>query len=210
MNNNKFAFALTGSIMTIFFLFIVNRLTTPDEMWFFHSALLILQWPLAIYFITRGLNKPFAAIDTLLIISCLFVDNMLYSPDHPWFLYAAFAIVWWPILLYAGRFAGTLAMAIIGSVSIIVSYTLLNVFISPAFPWAIFPAYAVLWWPLAVYCGRRGKWFLFSVVGALLSMLLFVTINAITTEEIWAIYPIFAIAWWPLSMYYYSYSKKTA
>ncbi|MFD0670315.1 hypothetical protein [Cohnella sp. GCM10027633] len=210
MKNQQFAFAFAGSVMTILFLFIVNQLTSPDDIWFFHPTLLILQWPLAIYFAARGMVKQFAAVDSLLIVGCLYVDNMLYTPDHLWFLYAAFAIVWWPILLYAGRFAKTLAMAIIGSASVIVSYTFLNVFVSPEFPWAIFPAYAVLWWPLAIYCGRRGRWFLFSILGATLSALLFVTVNAITTEEIWAIYPIFAIVWWPLSMYYYYANRQTA
>ncbi len=105
--------------------------------------------------------------------------------------------------MYAGRFAGTLAMAFVGSLSIIVSYVLLNLFVSPQFPWAIFPAYAVLWWPLSIYFGQRKQWYGFSVWATIMSGLFFIAANAITTVEIWAIYPLFAIVWWPLSLYYY-------
>lgn len=210
MKSKQLAFSVTGSLMTILFLFIVNMQTTPDHLWFIDPTFGILHWPLAMAFAARGKIKQFALYDSLLIIAFLFTENMLYSPDHPWFLYAAFAVVWWPILMYAGRFAKTFAMAVIGSIGVIVSYTLLNVNLSPEFPWAIFPAFAVLWWPLAIYCGIVRQWFLFSVLGSVLSAAFFITLNAITTTEVWAIYPIFALAWWPLSMYYYSRNRKTA
>ncbi|MBO9597389.1 MAG: hypothetical protein J7559_06170, partial [Cohnella sp.] len=180
------------------------------DYWFIGTTFAVLQWPLAMAFAARGRIKQFALYDSLLIVAFLFTENRLYSPDHPWFLYATFAIVWWPILMFAGRFARTFAMAVIGSAGVIASYTLLNVTVSPEFPWAIFPAFAVLWWPLAIYCGIVRQWFLFSVLGSLLSAAFFITLNAVTTEEIWAIYPIFALAWWPLSMYYYSRNRTTA
>lgn len=210
MKNKQLAFAVTGSLMTIFFLIIVNMLTTPDDLWFMEPTISVLQWPLILAFAARGKIKQFALYDSLLIIAFLFTENRLYSPDHPWFLYAACAIVWWPILMFAGKFAKTFAMSVIGSAGVIVSYVLLNVYVSPEFPWAMFPAFVVLWWPLAIYCGLVRQWFLFSVLGTLLSSVFFIALNAVTTTEIWAIYPIFAIAWWPLSMFYYSRSRTTA
>jgi hypothetical protein len=203
MNKQRLAFAVTGSLMSIFFLIIVNTLTTPDDIWFFYPAFVLLQWPVSLYFFSQGKTKEYSAVTSLLLILLLVWENGMHSPDHPWFLYVTFAIIWWPILMYAGRFAGTLAMALIGSFSVIISYGLLNVLISPEFPWAIFPAYAVLWWPLAIYFGGKKKWFSFSVWASILSGIFFITVNAITTSDIWAIYPLFAIVWWPLSMYYY-------
>lgn len=38
----------------------------------------------------------------------------------------------------------------VGSTSIILYYLILNIFHSPQYPWVmIFPAFAVLWWPLS-------------------------------------------------------------
>ena len=207
MNNQRFAFAVAGSLMTVFFLYIVNLLTTPDELWFVAPSLAVLEWPTVLFFSGRKGYKHFAAVNALIIICYLYYENMANTPDHPWYLYAAFAIVWWPILMYAGRYATTFAMSVLGSAAVIASYAMLNATLSPEFPWAIFPAYAVLWWPISVYCARSKQWFAYSIVGSLLSAAFFVALNAITTTEVWAIYPIFAVAWWPLSMYYFSYRR---
>lgn len=203
MKKQQLAFAVTGSLMSIFFLIIVNTLTSPNEIWFIYPMFGLLQWPISVYYFSRRKVKEYSAVTGLLLILLLIWENQIHSPEHPWFLYPAFAIIWWPILMYAGRFAGTLAMALIGSFSIIASYGMLNVLFSPGFPWVIFPAYAVLWWPLSIYFGSKKKWFEFSIWAAILSSVFFIIVNAITVTDIWAVYPIFGIVWWPLSMYYY-------
>lgn len=207
MNNQRLAFAAAGSLMTVFFLFIVNRLTTPDELWFIAPSLAVLEWPIVMFFAGKNNFKHFASVNAVLMIGYLYYENVTTSPDHPWYLYAAFAIVWWPILAYAGKYAATFAMSVVGSIAVIASYAMLNATLSPEFPWAIFPAYAVLWWPISVYCARSKQWFGYSIVGTGLTIAFFVVLNAITTDEVWAIYPIFAVMWWPLSMYYYSHRK---
>ncbi|MBM7563447.1 hypothetical protein [Paenibacillus sacheonensis] len=204
MKTHRIAFAVSGSIMSIFFLALVNYLTSPGVVWFIHPAFALIQWPVALYFAGSGRIKAYSVATTVLIIAYLAYQNITETPGYPWILYAGFAIVWWPILMYAGRFAGTLAMALIGSFCIIIYYGMLNLLLSPQFPWIIFPAYAVLWWPMSIYFVRTRQWFSFALCASLLSSALFITVNAITSpEEIWAIYPIFAVVWWPLSMYFF-------
>ncbi|MCD9021067.1 hypothetical protein K7P76_04465 [Cohnella sp. NL03-T5] len=185
------------------FFIIVNYLTTPGTIWFIYPTLALIQWPISIYCFSRGKVKEYSLVTSLLLILYLNWENQMHSPEHLWFLYPAFAIIWWPILMFAGHYARTLSMALIGSLGVIVSYGLLNALVSPQFPWAIFPAYAVLWWPLAIYFSSKKKWFNFSVWAAIMSAVFFITANTITTTDIWAIYPIFALTWWPLSMHYY-------
>ncbi|SFS61750.1 hypothetical protein [Paenibacillus sp. BC26] len=205
MTSPRVAFAVMGSLMSIAFLILVNHLTSPGYLWVIHPAFAIIQWPIAMYYAASGRLKAYSAVTSLLIILYLIVENLSQSPEHPWFLYPAFAIIWWPIIMYAGRFAGTLRMALIGSFCIIISYGALNLLLSPQFPWIIFPAYAALWWPMSIYFSRSRKWFEYALCASLLTSSLFIVLNAVTSpDHIWAVYPIFAVFWWPLSMHYYA------
>ncbi|QHT61776.1 hypothetical protein GXP70_18525 [Paenibacillus lycopersici] len=209
MRKHHIAFAVTGSFMSIFFLLIVNLLTSPGVIWFIHPAFALLQWPISLYYAANGRIKAYSLATTALILAYLSYQNIAHSPDYPWILYAGFAVIWWPILMYAGRFAGTLAMALAGSFCIIVYYGLLNLLLAPQFPWIIFPAYAILWWPMSIYFSRTRQWFVFALCASLLTCALFIAVNAVTSPEtIWAVYPIFAVIWWPLCMYYFVVRKQ--
>jgi hypothetical protein len=204
MKKQQANFAIAGSIMCILFFIIINYTTSPHDIWFIYPSFAVLYWPISVYFLSKGLIKPYSLITSLLFITFLIVENQIHSPQHPWFLYAIYPILWWPILMYAGKYARSLSIAIVGSVFTIIYYGMLNVSLSPQYPWAIYPAYAVLWWPLSLYFTRRKNFWGFSVWASILSIVFFIASNAISSEnDIWAVYPSFAILWWPLSMYYY-------
>ncbi|MFB6467451.1 hypothetical protein ACE38V_11650 [Cytobacillus sp. Hz8] len=210
MKNYNLGFAVAGSIMTIVFLIIVNLITSSMYLWFFYPMFAILFWPIGVYCARKGRFELLSLLYSLLIIGFLVIENIVYSPEHPWSLYTILPILWWPILMYLKEYARTLTTAIIGSISIILYYTILNMAISPEFPWAIFPAFAVLWWPLSLYHARKKTFVAFSVSASLFISIFFIIVNAVTTpNDIWAVYPIFTILWWPLSMYYFVYKRKT-
>lgn len=212
MKKHHIGFATFGSLMTILFLYAVNRLTSPEYLWFLYPTFLLLLWPITMLLLTRGKHKLYAVICSLMIIALLIVNNFYFSDtSHPWFLYPAFLILWWPITLFAGKRAKTLTFSIIASVSTILYYSLLNFALSPEYPWAIYPAFLVLWWPVSLYFARKKNYLGLSFAGSSLTTLFFVAVNVISTPDyIWAVYPIFLIFWWPLSMYYYSEHKKEA
>ncbi|WP_438351111.1 hypothetical protein ACP8HI_10955 [Paenibacillus sp. FA6] len=208
MNKHRTSFAAVGSIMSILLFAIINYSTTPHYIWFIYPSLAILQWPISIYFLTKGTFKHYSAVTSLILISYLIIENMLHSPDLIWFVFAIYPILWWPILMYLGKYASTVTTAIIGSLCTILYYAVLNSFYAPQYLWVIYPSFLVLWWPLVIYFSRNKQYFKFSIVASLLTIIFFITTNMISSENtIWAIYPIFAILWWPLSMYYYG--KRT-
>ena len=97
-----------------------------------------------------------------------------------------------------------------GSTLIILYYVLLNLLLSPGYPWSIYPIFVVLWWPLSLYHVRKRTYFKFSLYASLLLIVFFITVNAVSSPTvIWAVYPIFCVLWWPLSMYYFYYRRKT-
>ncbi|PTM54744.1 hypothetical protein [Desmospora activa] len=209
MDRHRIGFAFIGSLMSIIFLMIVNYLTSPNYLWFFYPAFVLLLWPISLFFIKKGQYKQHALFVCILLIVFLITINTIYFPVHPWFLYAAFPITWWPISLFCGSKAKTLAFAFFGSMSIILYYSILNAALSPQYPWAIYPTFAVLWWPLALYYARQKNHFGFSVVGSLLTILFFIIVNAVSSPQtIWAIYPIFLVLWWPLATYYFHFKRE--
>lgn len=198
-----------GSLMTMIFLGFVNYTTSPQTMWFVYPCLLLLLWPITLFFMAKKLYKQYSIVCSALIITFLIVENYIYAPDHLWFVYAIYPIIWWPILMYLDEKAKTLKTALIGCASTIIYYTILNMIVSPHYTWAIYPAFLVIWWPLALYHAQRKTFVAFSVTATILISIFFITVNVVSSPSvIWAIYPIFVTLWWPLSMYFYVYKRK--
>ena len=186
--------------MTILFLAIVNVVTYRDYLWFVYPAFALLWWPVSVVLAPRY-PKMFSIVGSLMTLLFLAGINLMFSPGHLWVLYAAFPVLCWPVMMLLGRRAGRLPAALLISLLAVVYYVLLNRLYSPGFPWAIFPVYAVMWWPLSVLFAKKKRPMAFSAAGTVWSILFFIVLNAVTTPfQIWAVYPIFAVLWWPLSI----------
>ncbi len=212
MSKNSIGFAIAGSVLCILFFITVNlsvnSMAGTGSLWFVYPVFAVVWWPMSMIFHARADYKGFAAVSSLFIILFLVIVNYTTSPEHPWFLYAVFPVLWWPITMAVGEKAKTLTYAWVVSAATILYYSALNILISPGYPWAIFPAYAVVWWPISLYFARRKAFFGYSVVGSAISILFFGFVNySSSSHTLWAIYPAFCIIWWPLSIYYFGYKK---
>lgn len=153
--------------------------------------------------------KAYSVVGSLIILAFFTADNFMNSPSYPWVPFTIFPVLLWPFCVFLGKRAYKPLAAVGLSAVGIAYYIVLNMLIDTGFPWAIFPAYALLWWPLSVGFAKRGHAMSFSICGTLLSAAFFITTNVITTPHtIWAAYPIFALAWWPLATYYFVYKRR--
>ncbi len=155
MDRHHIGFAVAGSVLSIIFFIVVNLLTSPDYLWFIYPAFAVIIWPASVILIWRGKYKLHALFGSLLLIAFLSIINFLHSPHHPWILYTIILIIWWPISVFCGERAKTVSFALVASMCIIMYYSLLNIMMLHQYPWAIYPAYAVLWWPLALHYVRK-------------------------------------------------------
>ncbi len=209
MNKFDTGFALAGSIMSIIFFMLVNYITGSEHLWFIYPAFVLLLWPIGLYCAKKKQHKLFSILCSTIIIIYLIVENILQTPGYPWSIYAIYPVLWWPILMILGKRASNMGVAILGSLSTILYYSILNIVLSPGYPWVIYPAFAVLWWPLSLYHAKKKTYFAFSVQASLFIILFFIIVNAVSSPNtIWAVYPIFAVLWWPLSMHYFVYKRK--
>lgn len=209
MKKFDLGFAVAGCVMSIVFFMLVNFLTSPQYPWFIYPSFALLFWPIGLYCVKYGKHKQLSLIYSALIIAFLTAENYINSPQYPWSIYAIYPIFWWPILVHLEKRARTMTVALAGSISIILYYSILNVLLSPAYPWAIYPAFVVLWWPLVIYHTKKKTFFEFSIHASMLISVFFICVNIISTPNtIWAVYPIFCVLWWPLSMYYFVFKRK--
>lgn len=202
-------FSYVTSILSILFLMITNYLTSPSYLWFIYPAFFLALWPIGLHSKRKEKYKQYSFISSFLIISFFIAINYFDSPGHPWFLYASFPVIWWPILVSLEERGKTMTVAFIGCISTILYYSVLNALVSPQYPWAIYPSFLVLWWPLAVHYANKNKHFEFSLSGSSLVILFFIIVNIVSTPNtIWAVYPIFVVLWWPLSIYYFLHKRR--
>ena len=203
------AFSVIGSIVIIVSLLITNCVTSPSVLWFYYPAFAVIWWPLSALLAGPRTIKAYSIVGAMLLAAFFTLENLLKSPFCPWALLTYFPVLMWPVGTLLGKRLGKLYIALFGSLAGILYYAILNVYVFPGFPWAIFPAYALLWWPLAIAFAKRKRPLLFSVTGTLLSAALFIAVNAVSSPDtVWAVYPIFAILWWPLSTYYFVYRRS--
>jgi hypothetical protein len=208
-SRNLKVFSIVSSLVIIAFCVVTNYVTSPRNIWFYYPIFAVIWWPLCIFFARTRRMKAFSILGALLLILFFTLDNNLRTPYYPWALFTYYPIIMWPVSAFIGKRLGNLGTTLIFSLIGIIYYVLLNFAVFPGFPWAIFPVYAILWWPLAIAFAKPGKPLLFSLSGFLLSSALFITVNVITTpRSIWAIYPIFAMAWWPLAINFFVYQRN--
>ena len=148
MKNKSLLFSILASPLIIAFLFLVNYLTSWSHPWFIYPTFLVLWWPMSLYFVSTKNWRGFAVIGSLFISAFFVTINMITSPGYPWAVFPIFACAWWPmsvILLSAKKYK---IYAIIASAMIIMFFFIVNMVSSPHVTWFIYPAFAVLWWPL--------------------------------------------------------------
>ncbi len=103
MKKYDVGFVVAGSVMTIIFLMLVNYLTSFQHLWFIYPAFALLLSLFGILFIQNKKLAVLSILSSMLMMIFLFVQNYLYTPNHPWFLYAVAPIVIWPILTLLGK-----------------------------------------------------------------------------------------------------------
>lgn len=203
-------FSIIGSVVIIASLLITNYVASPSVSWFYYPAFAVIWWPLSMLLAGPRTIKAYSVVGALILAAFFTLENLLKTPLCPWALLTYFPVLMWPVGILLGKRLGKLSIALLGSLAGILYYTILNITVFPGFPWAIFPAYALLWWPLAIVSfAQRKRLMLFSVAGTLLSAAFFIAVNAVSSPEtIWAVYPIFALLWWPLAIYYFVYRRR--
>ncbi|GIN84320.1 hypothetical protein J6TS2_07060 [Heyndrickxia sporothermodurans] len=93
----------------------------------------------------------FALLGATITIVYYSILNILLSPQYPWVIYPAFVVLWWPLSIFYAKKREYFKFSISSSALIIIFFITVNIVSSPHTIWAVYPIFAVLWWPLSMY-----------------------------------------------------------
>jgi hypothetical protein len=103
-----------------------------------------------------GLSLAFSVWGAILITALVLFINFYYTPHEIWFVYPVFAVAWWPMSLFFHwlRVKRAIPVGLLYSVCsfvlIIGLMLFINFYYTPKIIWFVYPAFGVIWWPLAM------------------------------------------------------------
>ncbi len=153
----RFRIAVVYSALIILSLLLLNLLSSPRYLWCVYPAFGVLWWPLSAYFAGREQPLEFALCGAALVSATAFFGYLISSfGHHPWFLYPALGVFWWPLSVWGAR-AGARRFASTAAQYIILTVLVVNLITSPGFWWWIYPSVCVVWWPIILHLTRLTK-----------------------------------------------------
>lgn len=105
----------------------------------------------------KGLSLVFSIWGAILIIALSVFINFYYTPHTIWFVYPAFAVFWWPMAMcfewYRKKNDVSVGFpfSVCSSVLIIGLMLFINIYYTPKTIWFVYPIFALIWWPLAMF-----------------------------------------------------------
>jgi hypothetical protein len=145
------SFSLAGSLLILAFLFSINFMFSPAVPWLLFAALPVLWWPAITFLGKRAASMGFAITSFCVALIYYGALNLFMFPAHPWIIYVAYGMIWWPVSQFFLRRKQQFAYSVLGTIFTIVFFMAVNFITTPHNPWFIYPAFAVLWWPLTIY-----------------------------------------------------------
>lgn len=148
-NLKQFAF-FTSSVFIIL-LMVINLRETPDVLWVLYALYPLVFWPVFTAFGKKAYTMTAAVIGATTTIIYYALLNIAFSPSYPWIIAIIFAVGWWPLSLYHAKHKNFFAFSIQASIWISAFVIGMNWAFSPSVIWAIYPIFAVVWWPISMY-----------------------------------------------------------
>lgn len=189
---------ISSNLMVLFFLFVLNVLTTPQNLWAVYPGVAMIY---AASFLIKNINRRrlYVTIAAPIIFGMLALQNWLMTPGYWWVLYTAGMIGLWVLNTWADAYMWTKTYTIICTLLLIGFYVGLNIWFEPRFPWSICTTFVFVWWPLSCFFGFKPR--IFSILGSAWLILFLVSLNLVTTpDSLWSVIPSICILWWPLSV----------
>ena len=202
MKNKSLVFSVIGSTMLIVLAFIINYTTSMNHPWFIYPAFAVLWWPLGVFFGQNKKYRAFSVVGGLLIAVFAYIVNMVTSPGFPWFIFPVFAVLWWPMTMLINPSKRPKMYSVLASICIIAFFWLTNYITTPNTIWFIYPAFAVLWWPISMIICSAKEYKLYSVVSTIYITTFLALVNYVASPQyVWFYYPLYGLLWWPMSMF---------
>jgi hypothetical protein len=193
-------FSVAGALLIIAYLIVCNLLSTPYP-WALYACFPVVGWPLAMFLGKRIGAFRFSLLGSIITLVWYGALNLLLEPGSPWIIFIAFALLWWPLSVFFHGRRKPHIYAVVMSVLSIAFLLVINSIYSPGAIWAVYPAFALLWWPITLLFAYHKAWRAYSVAASLMTIIFLAAVNLMTSPGfLWCVFPTLSILWWPLAM----------
>jgi hypothetical protein len=156
---NSPAFAVVNAVLMIAYFVLVHRFVTPElHPWYWYAFFPLLCWPAAAALKEKAV-KPVSVIACAALFLLYYgALNLFLSPGTPWILFLTLPAAAAVIGSVCREKKAWAALSVWMTLAGIAYFAAINLIYTPHAVWAVYPAFALLWWPLSMLLfGRKAK-----------------------------------------------------
>ena len=152
-------FATINAVIIGAYFILVHRFVTPDiHPWFWYGFFPLLWWPVSAALKANAV-KPLPVITGAALFLLYYgALNLFLSPGTPWVLFLTLPAVAAVIGALCHEKRDWAMLSVYMTLAGIAYFSAINLVYTPYTVWAVYPAFALLWWPLSMLLfGRKAK-----------------------------------------------------
>lgn len=152
-------FTTVNAALLIAYFYLVHRFVTPNmHPWYWYCFFPLLWWPAAAALKEKAVKPFFVALCAVLFLVYYGALNLFLSPGTPWVLFLTLPAAAAVIGALCGKKQAWTALSVWMTLAGIAYFAAINLVYTPHVVWAVYPAFALLWWPLSMLLfGRKRK-----------------------------------------------------
>lgn len=156
---DSFGFAAVNAAVLVVYFFTVHRLVTPDaHAWYWYAFFPLLWWPVSAELKERAVKPAAVLACAALFLLYYGALNLFLSPGTPWILFLTLPAAAAVIGALCGEKKAWVALSVWMTFAGVAYFAAINLVYTPHALWAVYPAFALLWWPLSMLLfGRKQK-----------------------------------------------------
>ena len=153
------AFAMISALVIIAYYISQYIILTPGEHpWYLYIILPVMWWPVTTYFKRVRHTRMFLSASMFVCVLYYSILNYILCPGYLWVIYLFYAVSWVVMDMYFTRRERYFAYSLWASGVTIIFFALVNYLNTPNHIWAVYPSFAIVWWPLSYYFFKvKGK-----------------------------------------------------
>lgn len=144
-------YSVLGALLLIAFFSFCNTRSAPSCPWALFTYFPALMWPTGVLLGKRLKMKTVSILGCLLGILYYAALNIFVFKGFPWVIFPSYVLCWWPLAVFFARRGKSLSFSLAGFLLSTVFFILVNAVTTPGHIWAVYPLFAIAWWPLSIY-----------------------------------------------------------
>jgi hypothetical protein len=156
---NAFGFTAINAALLIAYFLLVHTLITPDmHPWYWYTFFPLVWWPVTAELKEKAVKPVPVVAGAVLFLAYYGALNWFVSPGTPWILFLTFPVVSAVVGSLCRERKAWVALSVWMTLAGIAYFAAINYVFTPHTVWAVYPAFALLWWPLSMLLfGRKQK-----------------------------------------------------